>query len=607
MKHLGSLLTITIGVGMLVGAVSSGCGGDTAQITSGGNGASGGNGSGGEGNASSSSGGGGGAGECSTGADCSDGFSCTIDTCNAGTCEHTVGPNSGSTSCPSGQICNLDFGCVDLIICADDATCIDKLGMDPCKANVHCDQAMSICSYTILDKDNDGQAPLVCNGKDCDDSKSDTYTGAPEKCDGRDNDCDGATDEMVTCPGMGVCQAGACVCPPENACGTDCVDLTTSNTHCGTCNNACAGAASCINGQCVCPANSTNCGTTCVDTTTDPLNCGGCDKICAAGYSCFNSLCTCLKTPCGTQCIDTMNDPLNCGGCNMACPFLSQCQNGTCTCPAGETYCGGQCLDTKTNPMHCGGCNKPCNGICQNGACTMCTAASLYLFADASGSMSGTKFDSMRTAIGTFMSDPLSTNLGVGLGYHPVTTATTGNVCLSTGLPCATTAECAMGDLCLPAGGTTASCVQTDYQTPTVAIGLLPGNQTPINNSLAAKSPTGSSTPPPGLRGALQYAKNYATANPTQKVGLVYFIDNMPNTCASTNDVPTDLIPIAQQYANGTPRVVTYVIGIGPNVTTAELNQIAAAGGTSTGFLTTTSAEMNSALNAIRTQFRTCQ
>jgi hypothetical protein len=91
---------------------------------------------------------------------------------------------------------------------------------------------------------------------------------------------------------------------------------------------------------------------------------------------------------------------------------------------------------------------------------------------------------------------------------------------------------------------------------------------------------------------------------------LVYILDNMPNTCDVTSDAPDDLLPIAQEFANGNPRIVTYVIGIGngvaPSPTVTQLNQIAMAGGTNTGYLTNSQTEMLSALNNIRSQFKTC-
>lgn len=45
--------------------------------------------------------------------------------------------------------------------------------------------------FVVIDQDGDGYRLL----EDCDDRDRDSYPGAPELCDGADNDCDGAVDE----------------------------------------------------------------------------------------------------------------------------------------------------------------------------------------------------------------------------------------------------------------------------------------------------------------------------------------------------------------------------------------------------------------------------
>lgn len=188
--------------------------------------------------------------------DCTDGFSCTIDSCTSEECVHTIGPNTGVTACPAGQYCTLDSGCVAAPACANDTQCIQIWADDACKANVRCEAASSVCTFSILDKDRDGYAPQVCGGGDCNDASGSVHPEANESCNGIDDNCNGLVDEGgdSACDPMQQCKGGTCVCRTENLCSGKCVNLQTDVANCGACATACTLNQTCENGQCVCPS-----------------------------------------------------------------------------------------------------------------------------------------------------------------------------------------------------------------------------------------------------------------------------------------------------------------------------------------------------------------
>ena len=71
--------------------------------------------------------------------------------------------------------------------------------------------------------------------KDTSSPGDDTSVGPTDTAAPADTDCGGKT-----CAADEVCVSGTCQCaPPKAYCGTGCVDVTTSNTHCGMCDKAC--------------------------------------------------------------------------------------------------------------------------------------------------------------------------------------------------------------------------------------------------------------------------------------------------------------------------------------------------------------------------------
>ncbi len=300
---------------------------------------------------------------------CDDGISCTVDTCTAGACSHLIGPATGATACPSGQFCEIGAGCQSLVACATKADCV-KHWSDACHANVACDPARSVCTFTTLDKDSDGHPPIVCGGDDCNDVSPQVYPGRAEACDGLDNDCNLATDDGATCPGLAVCAQGSCACPPDSQCGGACVDKSSDEQNCGACGNRCPTGSACNAGTCSCPvAGQVACSGACVDTRSDPANCAGCGNACASGYACQSSACLCLGSSCGGVCFDTQRDPSHCGGCSTVCASGQSCLSGVCKCPASSQACGGVCTDVTSNAAHCG----TCDTVCALGA--SCTAS----------------------------------------------------------------------------------------------------------------------------------------------------------------------------------------------------------------------------------------
>lgn len=190
----------------------------------------------------------------------------------------------------------------------------------------------------------------------------------------------------------------------------------------------------------------------------------------------------------------------------------------------------------------------------------------IYVLFDVSGSMAtrddGTlmRIDAVRDALESFLNDPGSSGIGVGIGYFGTQP-----------LSCACT-----------------SCDPADYATPAVAIDALPGQLRALTTSLGGATPTGETPTGAALRGACGYAGGYKQAHPGHDVVLLLVTDGEPQApltsrAGTCNPTLADATAAASACLTGGLPVRTYVLGVGPSLT--NLNQIAAAGGTRSAHL----------------------
>ncbi|WP_437876014.1 putative metal-binding motif-containing protein [Sorangium sp. So ce513] len=154
-------------------------------------------------------------GPCVDDEQCEDGFPCTFDACDtdAGRCRFTPDDSvcQNGVYCDGVERCNPRLGCVpgEPIGCSDGSSCtIDA-----------CDEATRACSSAPRDADLDGDPDVHCGGGDCDDADPTVSSSQPEICgNGRDDDCDGATDE------------DDCVSPEHDTCA-DALEITAPGAY----------------------------------------------------------------------------------------------------------------------------------------------------------------------------------------------------------------------------------------------------------------------------------------------------------------------------------------------------------------------------------------
>ena len=210
----------------------------------------------------------------------------------------------------------------------------------------------------------------------------------------------------------------------------------------------------------------------------------------------------------------------------------------------------------------------------------------LLILLDKSSSTAGTKWNAAVTALSAFVTDARSAGLRVGLQLFP--------------RPIDSTPACSFGA----------------YATLRVPFTTLPAGASTLQSVLQSETPEGVTTPTyPALGGALLGAANEVALRPTTDVGAVLLVTDGdpvgPSPLCGGVD-PAILASIEALAANAfrAPQSVrTFVIGL-PGVTQSTIDGIAAAGGTTRGFLVDGSqvqTALAQALNVVRNAAIPCE
>lgn len=299
----------------------------------------------------------------------------------------------------------------------------------------------------------------------------------------------------------------------------------------------------------------------------------------------------------------------------------------------------------------------------------------MYIMLDRSLSMEGptssgeSKWEAITAALKAFVSDASSAGIGVGIQFFPANLPCTSNAdcddstcylkacrlsrssdpTLPGLIPCVKDADCPVtDDTCEPLGGcgdqscvsvgstcgndiectaltsgvcaSQTVCTLSDYTTPAVPIGALPGNEQSLLDALDAytpsPSPFGLTPTGPALQGAITYAQTWGAAHPERKSIVVLATDGTPTGGCSPSR-RAEIAALASVGAGASVPVQTYTIGVfsaedaeATKEGTANVRAIATAGKGQAFVLSDqqdVAAEFVAALNSVRGQGLACE
>ena len=284
--------------------------------------------------------------------------------------------NFCGTACTADSDCSAGYGCqsVKSVEGADVKQCVKtstapelKYGECTCTELAVALKAQTSCF--VEHKNDKGELLGQCAGVRSCGASGLTTCAAPaldvEVCDGKDNDCDGQTDE-TTCDGGGVCNIGTC--DPT----TGCQYTKLNNVPCDADKNACTDNDQCKLGVCVpgpgkvcddgnpCTSDSCDPASGCTKTADDGKLCDADGDGCTSADHCVGATCTAGKlvvcdnnNPCSKASCDTASG--KCVG--KAVQDGVPCDDGT-VCTQTDNCKAGECLGKIVNCDD----KNPCTG-----------------------------------------------------------------------------------------------------------------------------------------------------------------------------------------------------------------------------------------------------
>ena len=176
--------------------------------------------------------------------------------------------------------------------------------------------------------DTDCAATDLCDTPSCVDG---ACVHTPVACDDGDPCTDDACDVTTGACGATPSPEGTSCGDTSQCCGGACLDVSSTDAHCGACGTVCASAESCVSGACACDAGFADCDGApgCeVSVSADATNCGGC------GVMCSEPTPSCLDGSCAACTTDT-----DCSDDGRACTGAPVCNAGVCDYPLLPDTC----------------------------------------------------------------------------------------------------------------------------------------------------------------------------------------------------------------------------------------------------------------------------